>query len=121
MDDNRDFPAAGGEVHGCADVAADADQDVRAGFIEDDAGLPHGTGEPAGKPQQVHRGFPRKGHPADGGEVQPRGRDQPGLHPVGGADGEEPGLRTGLPDRVCDGQEGADVPGCSAAGEDNGQ
>ena len=39
VDDDGDLPAPGGKVHRGADVAADADQDVRPGLVQDDAGL----------------------------------------------------------------------------------
>ncbi len=48
MDHDRDLAPPGGKVQRGADVAADADQDVRPGVVQDAAGLPHGAGKLTG-------------------------------------------------------------------------
>ncbi len=121
VDHDRDLPAPGGKVHRGAHIAADAHQDVGAGLVQDGTGLLYRTGHPAGEPEQVHGGPARERDPADGGQIQPGGRNQPGFHPARGAHCQELHSGQRLPQGTGDGQERADVSGGSAAGKDHGQ
>ena len=121
VDDDGDLPPPGGEVHGRADVAAHSHEDVRAGVVEDAPGLLDRAGEAAGQPQQIRGGPARERDAVNGGQLEPGGRNQPGLHAGGRSDGEQPGVGARIADGGGDGQQRIDMACRSAAGEDHGQ
>ena len=69
--------------------------------------------------EHVHVGAPREGDADDRGQLDARFGDEVGLQPLGRADGAD--RAPALPQGEGSGQEGVDVAGGAAAGQDEAQ
>ena len=121
MEHDRDVPPPGGKIHGRADIPADADENVGTGLVQDHAGLLDGAGE-AGReagagPATV---CAESGTRLMVASSTPAAGTSRASIPSGVPTARSR-ARGGFPDRMRDGEQRADVPGCSAAGEDDGQ
>lgn len=121
VQDDRQPPPSGRQVGRRRHVAAEADDDLRAGVVH---GLTRGLD---GRPQrcgQTDQGTAEAaghGHPGHDAQVVPALGDQPGFQTLDGAQDGEP--QAGMPARqgVGDGEQRRDVAGGAAAGEQHGR
>ena len=82
--------AAGGQIGGQRDVAAETDHDVGVDVVEHRAGLPDRAAHPHRQPQQVGGGLARQRHRRDQLEVVAALGHQPGLQTACGAQRGDP-------------------------------
>jgi hypothetical protein len=111
--------AAGAEVGGQGDVAAEPDDDVGVDRAQHLTHPADGRAHPAGQPQQVGAGLARQRDGRDEFEGVAAGRDERGVQAAFGAQRRYSGGRVEPSDGVGERQRGLDVPRAPPARDDD--
>src|SRR5690606_34375573 len=108
-----------GEIGRRADVAAVAGDHVDPSLAQKGAHGLQRAGEAPGEAQRRPVRTAREGDLLDGDELEPGGRDEVRLEPLGGAEHDDLGLGAAAADLRGGGQQRGDVSGAAAAGQED--